>query len=80
MLGGEIFVPKIPSCRITDLAKAIIPKAKIKIIGIRPGEKINEDMITISDSLNTINCGKYYIILPSTDYLEKKHILNIIKK
>ena len=49
MLGGEIFVPKIPSYRITDLAKAIIPKAKIKIIGIRPGEKINEDMITISD-------------------------------
>ena len=49
-IGGEIFVPKIPSYRITDLAKAIAPNAKIKLLGIRPGEKIHEEMITKSES------------------------------
>ena len=80
MIGGEIFVPKIPSYNIVDLAKAIAPKASLKIVGIRPGEKINEEMITESDSLNTIDCGKYYIILPSKEYLAKNHTLKIIKK
>lgn len=80
MYGGEIFVPKIPSYKITDVAKAVAPKAKIKIIGIRPGEKISEEMITASDSLNTIDCGSYYIILPSKEYLVKNHIHKIIKK
>jgi len=79
MVGGEIFVPKIPSYKITDLAKAISPKAKIKVIGIRPGEKINEEMITLSDAINTIDCKNYYIILPSSDYLQKNHIKKIIK-
>ena len=62
-LGGEIFVPKIPSFRITDLAEAIGPSCTKPINGIRPGEKIHEEMITSSDSFNTIDLGKYYAIL-----------------
>jgi len=63
--GGEIFVPKIPSYLITDLAKAISPSCKLVNVGIRPGEKIHEEMITESDSLNTVDLGVYYAILPS---------------
>jgi FlaA1/EpsC-like NDP-sugar epimerase len=63
--GGEIFIPKIPSYRILDVAKAIAPDCQIEIVGIRPGEKIHEEMITSSDSFNTYDLGKYYIILPS---------------
>jgi len=63
--GGEIFVPKIPSYRITDLAKAIGPDCEHPVIGIRPGEKIHEEMITASDSFNTVDLGKYFAILPS---------------
>jgi UDP-N-acetylglucosamine 4,6-dehydratase len=62
-LGGEIFVPKIPSYRITELAKAIGPSCRQKIVGIRPGEKVHEEMITSSDSFNTIDLGQYYAIL-----------------
>ena len=62
-LGGEIFVPKIPSYKITDLANAIGPSCKKPVTGIRPGEKIHEEMITSSDSPNTIDLGKYYAIL-----------------
>lgn len=65
-IGGEIFVPKIPSYRITDLAKAIAPECKLKVIGVRPGEKIHEEMITVSDSANTVDLGDYFVILPST--------------
>ena len=64
-LGGEILVPKIPSYRITDIAEAIGPNCKKTIVGIRPGEKIHEEMITTSDSFNTIDLGSYYAILPS---------------
>ena len=63
--GGEIFVPKIPSYKITDVAEAIGPKCTKDIVGIRPGEKLHEEMITESDSLNTLDCGKYYVIIPS---------------
>ena len=63
-LGGDIIIPKIPSYKITDLAKAINEKNKIKIIGIRIGEKIHEDLLTPSDSLRSIELDKYYIILP----------------
>lgn len=63
--GGEIFIPKIPSYKITDVAKAIAPKAELNVIGIRPGEKIHEEMITSSDSHLTYDLGKYYVILPS---------------
>jgi len=62
--GGEIFVPKIPSYKIVDVAKAIAPECKQEIVGIRPGEKLHEEMITISDSFNTLDMGKYYAILP----------------
>ena len=64
--GGEIFVPKIPSYLITDLAKAISPSAKLVNVGIRPGEKIHEEMITESDSLNTVDLGIYYAIISSS--------------
>jgi UDP-N-acetylglucosamine 4,6-dehydratase (inverting) len=63
-LGGEIFVPKIPSYRITDVACAIAPSASHDVVGIRPGEKLHEEMITASDSYNTVDLGKYYAILP----------------
>jgi UDP-N-acetylglucosamine 4,6-dehydratase (inverting) len=63
--GGEIFVPKIPSYRIIDLAKAIGPECEHPVIGIRPGEKVHEEMITASDSFNTVDLGKYFAILPS---------------
>jgi UDP-N-acetylglucosamine 4,6-dehydratase len=63
--GGEIFVPKIPSYRITDVAEAIGPNCEKPVVGIRPGEKIHEEMITESDSFYTWDLGSYYCILPS---------------
>lgn len=63
--GGEIFIPKIPSYRITDVATAVAPDCEQEIIGIRPGEKIHEEMITSSDSFYTYDLGKYYTILPT---------------
>ncbi len=75
--GGEIFVPKIPSYRIMDLAEAIGPECEKRIVGIRPGEKIHEEMITDSDSYYTYDLGKYYTILPAShrwsldEFLEK---------
>lgn len=74
--GGEIFIPKIPSYRITDVASAIAPNCKQEVVGIRPGEKIHEEMITSSDSFYTYDLGKYYTILPTVpnfkidDYVE----------
>jgi UDP-N-acetylglucosamine 4,6-dehydratase len=62
--GGELFVPKIPSYRILDVAEAIAPNCEHRVIGIRPGEKIHEEMITASDSFTTYDLGKYYVILP----------------
>lgn len=62
--GGEIFVPKIPSYRITDVAQAVGPDCEHPIVGIRPGEKIHEEMITASDSYNTVDLGRYFAILP----------------
>lgn len=64
-LGGEIFVPKIPSYRILDVAEAAAPGCRLEFVGIRPGEKIHEEMITTSDSVNTVDLGKYYAILPA---------------
>lgn len=64
--GGELYVPKIPSYKITTLADAMGPDCKKPVVGIRPGEKLHEEMITETDSLNTYDCGKYYVILPST--------------
>lgn len=67
-LGGEIFVPKIPSYKILDVATAVAPECKTEVVGIRPGEKLHEEMITDTDSLNTIDLGHYYAILPSVSF------------
>jgi UDP-N-acetylglucosamine 4,6-dehydratase len=72
-LGGELFVPKIPSYRITDVAEAIGPSCEKPIIGIRPGEKIHEEMITASDSFTTIDLGPYYAILPSDGQVQQRY-------
>lgn len=74
-LGGEIFVPKIPSYRIPDVAEAIGPECEKKVVGIRPGEKLHEEMITSSDSYNTVDLGKYYAILPqkSDSYTKEEY-------
>jgi UDP-N-acetylglucosamine 4,6-dehydratase (inverting) len=66
--GGEIFVPKIPSYKITDVAEAIGPECEKKVVGVRPGEKIHEEMITTSDSFFTYDLGKYYAIIPSSPH------------
>jgi UDP-N-acetylglucosamine 4,6-dehydratase (inverting) len=63
--GGEILVPKIPSYRVTDVAAAVAPEARQCVVGIRPGEKLHEEMITSSDSAHTVDLGRYYAILPS---------------
>jgi len=68
MWGGELFVPKIPSYRILDLAKAIGAECKLVFNGIRPGEKIHEEMITETDAINSIEFEDYYVILPSTKH------------
>lgn len=75
-LGGEIFIPKIPSYRIVDVARAIAPDLLLKEVGIRPGEKLHEEMITETDAMNTIDLGKYYAILPSVafNYTRKEYI------
>jgi UDP-N-acetylglucosamine 4,6-dehydratase (inverting) len=84
-LGGEIFVPKIPSYRILDLAEAIAPDCERRIVGIRPGEKVHEEMITASDSYNTVDLGRYFAILPSSGqfssdaYLEKREGMRVPK-
>ncbi|NTZ43427.1 UDP-N-acetylglucosamine 4,6-dehydratase (inverting) [Altererythrobacter sp. SALINAS58] len=73
-MGGEVLVPKIPSYRIGDVATAIAPDAEQEVIGIRPGEKIHEEMITASDSFNTVDMGDYYAILPgSADYTMEQY-------
>lgn len=77
--GGEIFVPKIPSYRITDVAKAIGPKCKLEIVGIRPGEKIHEEMITSSDSFSTYDLGKYFVILPQRVNWNLNEYINYFK-
>jgi len=77
--GGEIFVPKIPSYVITELAKAIGPDCKQEIVGIRPGEKLHEEMITETDSLNTVELDKYYVILPSTPTWATEDFLKAFK-
>ena len=76
LIGGELLIPKLPSYKIMDLAKAISPKCKTPIIGIRPGEKIHEEMVSSSDSQNTVELKDFYIILPSLN----EKILSIYKK
>lgn len=73
MFGGEVFVPKIPSYRITDVVEAVGPSCEKRIIGIRPGEKIHEEMITASDSFTTVDLGPYYAILPSDGRVQQRY-------
>ncbi|SFM23617.1 UDP-N-acetylglucosamine 4,6-dehydratase [Gracilibacillus orientalis] len=74
MQGGEIFVPKIPSMKITDLARAVGPECEIDIIGIRPGEKLHEVMITEDDARRTVECDNYYIIQPEFPWWQATEI------
>ena len=67
--GGEIFVPQIPSYKITDVIEAVAPGCEVKEIGIRPGEKIHEEMITVADSQTTVDLKDYYAILPVNSYI-----------
>ena len=76
MWGGELYVPKIPSYRIVDVAEAIAPEAKRITTGIRPGEKLHEEMITPTDSLNTIEFKDYFVILPSTPLWDNNKFIN----
>ena len=71
-LGGEIFIPKIPSYHIVDVAKAIAPNIPLVEVGIRPGEKLHEEMITVTDALNTLDLGQYYAILPSVSFKHQR--------
>lgn len=71
-LGGEIFIPKIPSYHIVDVAKAIAPNIPLVEVRIRPGEKLHEEMITVTDALNTIDLGQYYAILPSVSFKHQR--------
>ena len=75
MWGGELFIPKIPSYHILDIAKAIAPDSKLKIIGIRPGEKLHEEMITETDSISCVEFEKYYVILPALDLWDKSKFI-----
>jgi UDP-N-acetylglucosamine 4,6-dehydratase/5-epimerase len=76
MWGGELFVPKIPSYRIMDIAAAIAPNVPTRVIGIRPGEKLHEEMITETDALNSIEFGDYFVILPSTQLWDVEKFKN----
>mgnify|MGYP000341920743 CR=1 FL=1 len=74
MWGGEIFVPKIPSYNILDIAKAIAPDCEYKIVGIRPGEKLHETMITKDDARYTYDCNDKYIIEPNIHGWDEKRV------
>ena len=81
MIGGEIYVKKIPSMNIIDIAKVIAPKAKQEIIGIRPGEKLHEEMISLEDSYSTYEYSNYFKILPQINgwSLDKKELKKVKK-
>ena len=70
MRGGEIYVPKIPSYRIPDIAEAVAPNAEIELVGIRPGEKLHEEMVTETDALSTLEFDGYFVIVPSMQFVK----------
>ena len=72
MSGGELYVPKIPSMRVVDLAKAMVPEATLQVVGIRPGEKLHEEMISVSDARSTVDIGDRYVIQPHLDIWPRK--------
>lgn len=80
MYGGEVFIPKIPSMKVTDLAKAIAPEAAIEIIGIRPGEKLHEVLITEDEARHTLDSGKYYTIYPEAGCKGSSQYINFAKE
>ena len=71
MIGGEIFIKKIPSMKVIEIAQAIDPDREIEIVGIRPGEKLHEEMIVPDDARNTIDCGDYYVITPDHPFWDR---------
>jgi len=77
MHGGELFVPKIPSMRVVDLAKAIAPEARFDNVGIRPGEKLHEEMISVDDARRTVDAGKFYVIKPDADWWDGSRWANV---
>ena len=76
MIGGELFIPKLPSMNIMDLAKVIAPECKTNIVGIRPGEKLHEVMIPKDDAIRTIEYADHYIIQPYFDFWERRFTNN----
>jgi UDP-N-acetylglucosamine 4,6-dehydratase len=72
--GGELFVPKIPSMKVVDLACAIAPEARLQMVGIRPGEKLHEEMISAADARRTIDMGDYYVIQPEMEWWQAKKL------
>ena len=74
MQGGELYVPKIPSMRVVDLAKAMAPEATLRVVGIRPGEKLHEEMISASDARSTLDVGDRYVIQPELDFWPKANL------
>jgi UDP-N-acetylglucosamine 4,6-dehydratase/5-epimerase len=74
MHGGELYVPKIPSVKVVELAKAIAPDATLEIVGIRPGEKIHEEMINVSDARSTLDMGDYYVIQPELEWWPREQL------
>lgn len=80
MVGGEIFVPKLPSMSILDLAKAIGPGCKTKIVGIRPGEKLHEVMIPQDEALNTLEYKEFYLIKPAFQFFQRRFCEDDCKK
>jgi UDP-N-acetylglucosamine 4,6-dehydratase/5-epimerase len=74
MHGGELYVPKIPSMRVVDLAQALAPAARLKVVGIRPGEKLHEEMISAPDSRRTVDMGTYYVIQPDMEWWAEERL------
>ncbi len=70
MHGGELFVPKIPSMRVVDLATAVAPDCRLEIVGIRPGEKLHEEMIGVDDARRVLDAGDFYLMAPDADWWE----------
>jgi UDP-N-acetylglucosamine 4,6-dehydratase (inverting) len=75
MRGGELFVPRLPSYRITDMAKAVAPECRIEIVGVRPGEKLHEEMITPADSFRTAELARHFVILPASPLWDEEQYL-----
>ena len=80
MKGGEIFIPKLPSAKIIDIAKALKPDVKLKFTEIRPGEKIHEELFSLSDSMNTIEFKNFFLIKPAYNFTHKIFYEKISKK